>query len=246
MTALRWRSASILVGWALIALAGAASVSAQSAPLAGPLSVERNAMLDQLRGRGVTDERVLAAMAEVPRHDFVPESLRLRAYEDSALSLGHGQTVYQPYIVALMTQLLDLGSGDKVLEIGTGSGYHTAVLSRVAGEVYSMEIIEQFAADARRRLDRLGYDNVQVRAGDGYKGWPEAGPFDAVILTAAPPELPQPLVDQLKVGGKMVVPVGEFFQDLRVITNGPDGLETESIIPVRLQRMEGAIQGGRE
>ncbi|MEM7482640.1 MAG: protein-L-isoaspartate(D-aspartate) O-methyltransferase [Acidobacteriota bacterium] len=229
------RSASLA---ALLAVMAITLPAAKSLAQDESLPDLRRSMVDEIRTRGVADSRVLDAMVAVPRHDFVPASQRPKAYEDSTLSLGHGQTVYQPYIVALMTELLDLGPSDKVLEIGTGSGYHTAVLSRVAGRVYSMEIIEQFARDARRRLDRLGYNNVEVRAGDGYQGWPEAAPFDAIILTAAPPELPQSLVDQLRVGGKMVAPVGEFFQDLRVIKKTRDGIETESVIPVRLQPME--------
>jgi protein-L-isoaspartate(D-aspartate) O-methyltransferase len=143
-----------------------------------------------------------------------------------------------------MTELLDLDDDDKVLEIGTGSGYHTAVLSRVAGSVYSIEIIEPMALEAARRLARLGYDNVHLEVGDGYKGWPEMAPFDAIILTAAPPRIPQPLLDQLKVGGKMVAPVGGFIQDLQVITKAEDGIEKRTVIPVRLVPMTGQVREG--
>jgi protein-L-isoaspartate(D-aspartate) O-methyltransferase len=196
------------------------------------------------REHDIDEPAVLRAMAEVPRHLFVPETYRDQAYEDVPLPMGWGQTVYQPYIVALMTSLLDLEPGDAVLEIGTGSGYHTAVLSRVAGQVYSIEISAPIAERARERLDALGYRNVEVRVGDGYEGWAEKGPFDAIILTAAPPHLPQPLLDQLKEGGKMVAPVGEYFQDLRVITKTREGLETASVIPVRVSPMTGEVRDG--
>lgn len=219
-------------------------------PRSGPGSVRdeselllRRRMVDeQIRQRGIDQPSVLAAMEQVPRHLFVPEAYRSQAYDDVPLPMGWGQTVYQPYIVALMTSLLDLGPDDKVLEIGTGSGYHTAVLSRVAGQVYSIEISKPIAERARDRLATLDYRNIDLRVGDGYEGWADKAPFDAVILTAAPPYLPQPLIDQLKVGGKMVAPVGEYFQDLRVITKTADGLETESVIPVRLLPMQGEVR----
>jgi protein-L-isoaspartate(D-aspartate) O-methyltransferase len=196
----------------------------------------------QIRDRGITDAGVLAAMGQVPRHLFVPEAYRAEAYDDKPLPLGWGQTIYQPYIVALMTSLLKLDPDDTVLEIGTGSGYHTAVLSRVARKVFSMEIIQPIALEARSRLARLGYGNVEIRVGDGYQGWPEKAPFDAIILTAAPPYLPQPLIDQLKVGGRMVAPVGEYFQDLLVITKTADGIEKRTVIPVRLVPMTGEVR----
>jgi protein-L-isoaspartate(D-aspartate) O-methyltransferase len=150
--------------------------------------------------------------------------------------------VSQPYVVALITSLADLDAGDRVLEIGTGSGYHTAVLSRVAGQVFSIEIIEPMAREAARRLARFGASNVELRVGDGYQGWAEEGPFDAIVLTAAPPRIPQPLIDQLKVGGRMVVPVGGTIQDLKVLTRTPEGLEKRTVIPVRLQPMTGQVR----
>jgi len=206
----------------------------------------RHSMVEQqVKQRGITQPEVLAAMDQVPRHLFVPDSLRAEAYTDQPLVLGQGRTVYQPYVVALMTSLLDLKRGDKVLEIGTGSGYHAAVLSRIAREVYSIEIVEPVASQASKRLAVLGYHNVEVRVGDGYRGWPEKEPFDAILLSAAPTQIPKPLLAQLRVGGKMVAPVGGFFQDLQVITKTADGLEKRTIIPVRLSPMKGKAQDGR-
>jgi protein-L-isoaspartate(D-aspartate) O-methyltransferase len=199
---------------------------------------------DQIRARGVTDARVLAAMREVPRHRFVPESERGLAYSDQPLPIGWGQTISQPYIVALMCSLLDLAPGDRVLEIGTGSGYHAAVLSQLAGEVYSIEIVEPLGRRAGETLAALGYDNVRVRVGDGYEGWPEHAPFDAVVLTAAPPEVPGPLLEQLAVGGRLVVPVGGAWeQELQVITRTADDYRTEHVAPVRFVPMTGKAGG---
>jgi protein-L-isoaspartate(D-aspartate) O-methyltransferase len=212
---------------------------------AGDYAERRRRMVERLaREHDLDRPAVLRAMGEVPRHLFVPEAYRDQAYDDVPLPTGWGQTVYQPYIVALMTSLADLGPDDVVLEIGTGSGYHTAVLSRLVRRVYSIEISPPIAARARERLAALGYRNVEVRVGDGYEGWAEHAPFDAVILTAAPPHLPQPLLDQLKVGGRMVAPVGDYFQDLRVVTKTADGLETTSVIPVRLSPMTREVREG--
>jgi protein-L-isoaspartate(D-aspartate) O-methyltransferase len=208
---------------------------------------QRRAMVEQqIRQRGITKPEVLAAMEQVPRHMFVPDALRAEAYSDRPLALGQGRTVYQPYMVALMTSLLDLKHGDKVLEIGTGTGYHAAVLSRIAREVYSIEILEPVANQASKRLSVLGYHNVEVLSGDGYQGWPDKAPFDAILLSAAPPTLPsiKPLLKQLRTGGKMVAPVGGFFQDLLVITKAADGLEKRTVIPVRLSPMKGKVQDG--
>jgi len=205
----------------------------------------RHAMVEQqVKQRGITKPEVLAAMEQVPRHLFVPDSARTDAYTDRPLALGQGRTVYQPYVVALMTSLLDLKHGDKVLEIGTGSGYHAAVLSRIARTVYSVEIVDVVASQASKRLSVLGYHNVEVRVGDGFQGWAEKAPFDAILLSAAPPTIPKPLLAQLRVGGKMVAPVGGFFQDLQVITKTADGLEKRTVIPVRLSPMKGKVQNG--
>ena len=232
-----------LAAWVTL-LGAVVGVGAKGALGAAGAEAElRRGMVDrQIRDRGITDAGVLAAMEQVPRHLFVPEAYRAEAYDDKPLPLGWGQTIYQPYIVALMTSLLKLDPDDTVLEIGTGSGYHTAVLSRVARRVYSMEIVQPIALEARGRLARLGYGNVEIRVGDGYQGWPEKAPFDAIILTAAPPYLPQPLIDQLKVGGRMVAPVGEYFQDLLVITKTADGIEKRTVIPVRLVPMTGEVR----
>lgn len=206
--------------------------------------LRRNMVKEQLRQRGIREIEVLEAMEHVPRHLFVPDGVRDKAYADHALPLGQGRSVYQPYIVALMTQLLDIDRGDRVLEVGTGSGYHAAVLSRIAREVYSVEIDAVAASQASKRLAGLGYPNITVRHGDGYQGWPDKAPFDAILLSVAPPRIPKPLLDQLRVGGKMVVPVGGFFQDLLVITKTADGLETGKVIPVRLAPMTGRVRDG--
>lgn len=199
---------------------------------------ERETMVyEQIEMRGVKDSRVLEAMRKVPRHLFVPEEMREKAYADSALPIAHGQTISQPYIVAFMTEALRLEAGDKVLEIGTGSGYQAAVLAEIAAEVYSIEIVPELAKESAGLLSRLGYENVTVKHGDGYKGWPEHAPFDAIIVTAAPPEIPQALIDQLKEGGRLVVPVGTFYQELTVVTASSKGLKRESLLPVRFVPM---------
>jgi protein-L-isoaspartate(D-aspartate) O-methyltransferase len=207
---------------------------------------QRHAMVaEQIRPRGVNQPEVLAAMDQVPRHLFVPEEMRAEAYEDKALPLGPQRTIYQPYIVALMTALLDLKRGDKVLEIGTGSGYQAAVLSHIAREVDSIEIDPAVANQASRTLAGLGYHNVKVWVGDGYAGLPAKAPFDAILLSAAPPRVPQPLVDQLRAGGKMVVAVGGFIQNLLVLTKGQDGkVEQKNVVPVRVSPMTGKVQNG--
>lgn len=198
---------------------------------------------EQIRGRGVRQQAVIEAMSSVPRHLFIPEPVRSEAYEDKPVPIEYNQTISQPYIVALMTELLELSGDEKVLEIGTGSGYHSAVLSRVADEVYSIEIIEPLANRAQTRLRALGFGNVQVRYGDGYAGWPEEAPFDAIILTAAPPRLPLPLIEQLRIGGRMVVPVGDYLQDLQLITKTSESDFTKQrIAPVRFVPMTGEVQ----
>ncbi len=205
---------------------------------------EREHMVQaDIQARGVEDESVLRAMRRVERHRFVPDSLQPLAYADHPLPIGEDQTISQPYIVALMTELLSLRPEDRVLEIGTGSGYQAAVLAEIAREVYTIEIIPSLAESAEKRLKELGYQNVWVRTGDGYLGWPEQAPFDAIIVTAAPDEIPKPLIDQLKVGGRMVIPVGDFpAQTLYLIRKTESGIEKEEIIPVRFVPMTGLAQ----
>src|SRR5262245_6510245 len=193
----------------------------------------------QLEPRGITDPRVLEAMRAVPRHLFVPESQRAHAYEDRAVPVGDDQTISQPYIVGLMTQLARAASGANVLEVGTGSGYQAAVLARMGLRVHTIEIIPTLAQRARKTLEGLGYRNIEYRIGDGYQGWPEAAPFDAIFVTAAPRHVPQPLVDQLAVGGRLIIPVGADTQTLTVITRTRDGALREEIIPVRFVPMTG-------
>jgi protein-L-isoaspartate(D-aspartate) O-methyltransferase len=196
---------------------------------------------EQLVGRGIEDERVLNAMQDVPRHEFVAPAYTQHAYEDTALPIAAGQTISQPYIVALMTELADVQPGDKVLEVGTGSGYQAAVLAAMGARVFSIEIVDELATHARDRLKRLDYD-VEVRAGDGYAGWPEEAPFDAILITAAPPQVPDPLPAQLARGGKLVTPVGEGTQELWVWTKTNDGYDKRSVTPVKFVPMTGAAQ----
>lgn len=202
----------------------------------------RERMVDeQIARRGIRDPRVLAALRAVPRHAFVAQSTREAAYEDSALPIEAGQTISQPYIVALMTELAHVAPGDKVLEVGTGSGYQAAVLAALGARVYSIEIVRALADSARERLRSLGYD-VKVRHGDGYAGWPEVAPFAAILVTAAPPSVPAPLREQLAVGGRLIIPVGDAFQELRVITRTASGYEDESVAAVRFVPMTGKAQ----
>lgn len=194
---------------------------------------ERFRMVDeQILCRGVRDERVIAAVRKVPRHEFLPEAIRGMAYQDSALPLGEGQTMSQPYMVARMTELLGLQGAERVLEIGTGSGYQAAVLSELCGKVYSVERIKLLAERARMNLDRLGYRSVAIKVYDGTYGWKEMSPFDAIMVTAGAPDVPAPLVDQLKEGGRMVIPVGDRYgQVLLTIVKGLSGTVTERSIP---------------
>jgi len=226
----------------------------RGSPVAGPgaPAAEENPILtdarltmvsEQVEARGVRDPAVLEAMRKIPRHRYVPGHLLEMAYNDSPLPIGEGQTISQPYIVAIMSELLHVKPGDRVLEVGTGSGYQAAVLAEMGVHTYTIEIVESLASMAKERLETMGYRNVHCRAGDGYRGWPEAAPFDAVIVTAAPDHVPRPLVDQLKVGGRLVIPVGTLYQELRVITKTKDGSKSEEIIPVRFVPMTGEAQG---
>jgi protein-L-isoaspartate(D-aspartate) O-methyltransferase len=201
---------------------------------------------DQLAARDIRDNRVLEAMGRAPRHRFVPERWQAAAYDDGPLPIGEGQTISQPYIVALMTQLADVKAGDRVLDIGTGSGYQAAVLAEMGAKVWSIEIVEPLAREAAGRLKTLGYKDVEVRAGDGYRGWVEHSPFRAIIVAAAAPQVPKPLVDQLAPGGRLVIPVGEDggAQELLVLTKQPDGtVRREMIVPVRFVPMTGEVRG---
>src|SRR5512139_3396519 len=207
---------------------------------------EREDMVErQIAARGVTDRRVLAAMRAVPRHAFVPPESQREAYGDYPVGIGHRQTISQPFIVALMTELSGVaehGPGARVLDVGTGSGYQAAVLAELGAEVYGIEIVETLADSARERLRRLGYDRVHVRAGDGYGGWPEHAPFDAIVVAAAPPQVPEPLKLQLAVGGRLVIPVGVEFQELVVITRTATGFTQRSAELVRFVPMTGEAQ----
>lgn len=192
---------------------------------------------EQLIKRGISDRRLLEVMENTPRHLFVPPSFREYAYHDGPLSIGEEQTISQPYVVAIMTESLRLKGDERVLEIGTGSGYQAAILSPLVDTCYTIELIESLANKASGLLKELGYHNVVVRAGDGYQGWPEHAPFDCIIITAAPEEIPPKLMEQLKIGGKMIVPVGKFYQELKLVTKTEKGIKTKSIIPVRFVPM---------
>ncbi len=222
-------------------LAVAAPLAVSGATAAeGDRAEERARMVaEQIAGRGVRDERVLAALRKVPRHRFVPETERGEAYEDHPLPIGSRQTISQPYIVAVMSDLAEISPGERVLEIGTGSGYQAAVLSELGAEVHSIEIVPELAESARRTLRELGYQRVNVIAGDGYRGLPERAPFDAILVTAAPDHVPQPLVDQLAIGGRLVIPVGDAFQQLRVFTRTASGVEESTVFSVRFVPMTG-------
>ena len=200
---------------------------------------QRRNLIDELRSQGITSSTVLEALLKVPRHKFVPSSQRHMAYQNRPLSIGHGQTISQPFIVGYMTEAASIAPGEKVLEIGTGSGYQAAVLAELAKEVYTIEIIPELAEGARSVLRELGYKNVQVKTGNGYEGWPEHAPFDAIVVTAAPDEVPQALVNQLALRGKMVIPVGSTFQEMVIITRDESGVVERRTIPVRFVPMVG-------
>ena len=203
----------------------------------------RNGMVkNQIEFRGVKDDRILSAMRKVPRHLFLPERLRKQAYHDEPLPIGHGQTISQPYIVAYMTEQLNLDGDEHVLEIGTGSGYQAAILAELAREVYSIEIVPELGEHAKKILAQLGYKNVHMKIGDGYQGWMKYAPFDAIIVTAAPDHIPQPLIDQLKIGGKMIIPVGDFNQELILLEKTDKGVEKRKKLPVRFVPMTGEAE----
>ena len=203
----------------------------------------RNRMVEeQIVARGIKDERVIRAMKKVPRHYFIPVKNRAYAYNDEPVPIGYEQTISQPYIVALMTECLGIKGNGKVLEIGTGSGYQAAILAEIAKEVYTVEIIEPLGRLAKMRLDDIGYKNIKVKIGDGYRGWKEYAPFDCIIVTAAPSEIPQTLIEQLKVGGKMVIPVGKWFQELILVEKLDKGIKKSTIAPVRFVPMTGEVQ----
>jgi protein-L-isoaspartate(D-aspartate) O-methyltransferase len=235
----------ILMALSILPREGRGQTNATPAGTEDRFAVERLRMVkEQLSssGYGITNTRVLAAMGKVSRHEFIPPELRHRAYDDGPLPIGYGQTISQPYIVAFMTEKLELKLTDRVLEVGTGSGYQAAVLAELAKEVYSIEIVGELARRAAVDLKRLGYTNVCVRAGDGYQGWPEAAPFDAIIVTCAPEQVPQPLVDQLKEGGRMIIPVGPNWDQNLVLLRKQNGrLEQHAVLPVRFVPMTGQI-----
>lgn len=252
--------AAALVGLPVMLLVGALPTSCRrEEPRASPQAVEkpqptdapqtdkfvaaRKAMVDYLRTEGIADEKVLEAMLKVPRHAFVPPDVQALAYEDFPLPIGEDQTISAPYIVAFMTWKLEPKPTDIVLEIGTGSGYQAAVLSLLVKHVYTIEIIESLGRSAEERLKRLEYDNITVRIGDGYKGWPEHAPFDKIIVTCAPTHPPQPLIDQLKEGGVMVIPYGELWnQNLYILRKRQGKVEQQSVLPVRFVPMLGEAE----
>lgn len=238
------------LGVAMITLLAAADLASAGGSADDPHASARERMVQtQLEHRGIADPAVLDAMRKVPRHRFVPAELANQAHDDHPLPIGHDQTISQPYIVALMTEALRPRASDRVLEIGTGSGYQAAVLAELVDEVYTIEIVAPLAERAAGVLRDLGHDNVHVRAGDGYAGWPEQAPFDKIIITAAPPRVPQPLLDQLAPGGLLVVPEGDAVQTLvlysRRLDDGPDGqpvIDRRPLLSVRFVPMTGEVQ----
>jgi protein-L-isoaspartate(D-aspartate) O-methyltransferase len=224
--------------WLIFAVLAVSGCGQSPAPVVDLASARQRMVQQQLMLRGVNNERVLAAMSKVPREEFVPHGSRAASYTDQPLPIDYRQTISQPYIVAFMTERLRPSSSDRVLEIGTGSGYQAAILAELVAEVYTIEIIEPLAKTAEATLQRLGYKNVHVKIGDGYKGWPEHAPFDAIIVTCAPDHVPQPLVDQLKEGGRMIIPVGGFGdQELYLLEKKNSQLQRRAVLPVRFVPM---------
>jgi protein-L-isoaspartate(D-aspartate) O-methyltransferase len=226
--------------WLLVAVLAATGCRHKTVSTS-EFEAERQKMVqEQLKPRDLHDERVLAAMSKVPREAFVPENMRSQSYADSAVPIGHDQTISQPFIVAYMTEQLRLQPTDRVLEIGTGSGYQAAVLAELAKDVYTIEIVEPLAKEASARLAQLGYNNAHVKIGDGYQGWPEVAPFDAIIVTCAPDKVPQPLTQQLKEGGRMIIPVGSGLdQQLFLLEKKEGQMAQRAILPVRFVPMAG-------
>ena len=224
--------------WLAVAVLAAGGCG-QKALQPSDFAAQRQQMVErQLMTRGINDQRVLAAMAKVPREEFVTQEARSASYEDGPLPIGYGQTISQPYIVAFMTEQLRPKPSDRVLEIGTGSGYQAAILAELVSDVYSIEIVEPLAKNAEATLHQFGYKNVHLKIGDGYKGWPDAAPFDAIIVTCAPDKVPQPLIDQLKDGGRMVIPVGDIFaQQLYLLEKKNGQLKQSATLPVRFVPM---------
>jgi protein-L-isoaspartate(D-aspartate) O-methyltransferase len=234
---MRLRTASTFLFSLIVTTACGAEPSTASGDAYGRA---RAAMVQkQIAARDVRDRRVLEVMGRVPRHEFVPAAMKVFAYDDGPLPIGKGQTISQPYIVAYMTEQLAVKPGHKVLEIGTGSGYQAAVLAELAKDVYSIEIVPELAAQAEKTLQALGYKNVHVRAGDGYRGWPDHAPFDGIIVTAAPDHIPPALLDQLALGGRMIIPVGDYYQEMTVVTKTRHGLVEQKTLPVRFVPMTG-------
>lgn len=236
-------------GWLLVLVLAGCSRSVSDASgkrdRDDPFAAARHEMVEQGIEPRIQSPRVLDALRTVPREQFVPKTLESRAYENVPLQIGRGQTISQPVIVGIMTDLLDLDGSERVLEIGTGSGYQTAILAELAARVYTIEIIEELSLRAQKVLRKLGYDNVRFRVGDGFEGWPEEAPFDAIIVTAAPEEIPPPLVEQLAVGGRLVIPVGDQWQELMLVRRNserPGDVSTETIEPVRFVPMTGKAQ----
>jgi protein-L-isoaspartate(D-aspartate) O-methyltransferase len=217
---------------------------AAKSPQPGDLTAQRQTMVEQqIEARGISDPATLAALRTVPRHEFLPMRLRSEAYADYPLPIGHGQTISQPFIVAFMTEAIRPQPGERILEIGAGSGYQAAILAQMGAEVYTIEIVEPLAEMARQTLERLGYKNAHVKHGDGFRGWPEHAPFDAIIVTCAPDKIPAPLVEQLRDGGRMIIPVGSGMnQELVLLRKKGDKIEKQSVLPVRFVPMTGEAQ----